>query len=268
MGAVAEPPLPGRHHLDDPETTDRIHREIIARKPFLRALYKEYYQAFGNMLPVRPSEKGPIAGPSSRPTIVELGSGGGFLKEVLPGAITSDVMALSGIDVRMSGTALPFRAQSVDAFFLLDTFHHIPAVAGFLAEVDRCLKKGGILAMMEPANTAWGRFVYRNFHHEPFEPGSGWEFASTGPLSSANGALPWIVFARDRARFAKDYPRLRLIRFQAHMPFRYLLSGGFSKPQLAPSFSFPLWGLLERLLSPLSPWLGMFYWIVVEKTGD
>ncbi|MBK8443443.1 MAG: hypothetical protein IPL35_08515 [Sphingobacteriales bacterium] len=52
--------------------------------------------------------------------------------------------------------------------------------------------------MSEPANTAWGRFFYQNFHHEPFQPeAASWEIPSTGPLSGANGALPWIIFKRD-----------------------------------------------------------------------
>ncbi|MEO7425496.1 MAG: methyltransferase domain-containing protein [Fibrobacteria bacterium] len=246
-----------RNPLDDPETTDRIHRSILARKPFLRTLYREYYLGFRSWLP-------PLG---HKAVLIELGSGGGFLKEVMPHALTSDVMPLSGIDVRMSGAALPFRARSVDAIFLLDAFHHFPSVAGFLAEADRCLKVGGRVVMMEPANTIWGRFIYGNFHHEPFAPADGWGFTAAGPLSSANGALPWIVFARDRARFEREYPRLRLIRFRAHTPLRYLLSGGFSRPQLVPSFTIPFWALLERLLAPLARWTGMFYWIVLEKAG-
>jgi SAM-dependent methyltransferase len=247
-----------RHPLDDPDTTDRIHRAIIARKPFLRNLYLEYYQTFRQMLP----DLGP------RPVLVELGSGGGFLQEVLPRAITSDVMDLSNIAVRLSGMALPFKAKSLDAIFLLDTFHHIPEVGKFLSEADRCLKKGGRVVMVEPANTWWGRFIYRNFHHEPFETQGSWKFAAAGPLSTANGALPWIVFSRDRSRFNQEYPRLKLRRFEAHTPIRYLLSGGFSLPQLVPSFCFTLVSFGERLLAPLWPWIGMFYWIVLEKSED
>ncbi len=241
--------------LDDPSTTDRLHRAIIARKPFLRRLYTEYYRKFLRSLPE-------VNGPR---TLVELGSGGGFLKEIEPRAITTDVLSLSGLDLRMSGTAMPFKTEAVHAFFLLDTFHHIPAAGDFLTEATRCLKPGGRIVMMEPANTLWGNFIYRNFHHEPFEPGDGWEFDSGGPLSSANGALPWIVFSRDRARFHQEYPQLKIRCFQAHTPIRYLLSGGLSMPQLVPSFTFPFWTGLERLLSPCAPWTGMFYWIELEK---
>ncbi len=258
MTHVQDAENPAAASLDDPKTTDITHRAILARKPFLRKLYSEHYQFF----------KAQLAGHGPRTRLVELGSGGGFLKQILPGTVTSDVMKLSGLDLRFSGLAMPFKADSVDAFFLLDTFHHIPDAGAFLTEAARCLKKNGLIVMVEPANTPWGRFIYKNFHHEPFEPDADWTFASKGPLSSANGALAWIVFSRDRARFAKTFPNLRVRRFQPLMPIRYLLSGGFSKPQLTPSASYPFWAALENLFSPCSAWTGMFYRIVIEKSGD
>ena len=67
--------------------------------------------------------------------------------------------------------------------------------AGFLAESARCVRAGGALVMIEPWVSRWSRFVYTRFHHEPFDPDSPrWEVPQTGPLSGANGALPWILF--------------------------------------------------------------------------
>jgi len=244
--------------LDDPHTTDFIHRNKISQKSFLRKLYREIYQTFKNKIPnLNPNSK-----------VIEIGSGGGFLKEIIPSAITTEYLSISNIDLQISATALPFKSKSVDAFLLLDTFHHIPNVSEFLSEAGRCLKQGGKLIMMEPANTLWGRFIYRNFHHEPFIPESEWEFNSTGPLSSANGALPWIVFVRDLIRFTTSYNNLKLLSIRAHTPIRYLLSGGFSKPQMVPGFLFSTITFLENLISPLFPFLGMFYWIEIEKTKD
>jgi hypothetical protein len=34
-----------------------------------------------------------------------------------------------------------------------------------------------------------------------------WSFPAVGPLSGANGALPWILFERDRARFEREFPQ-------------------------------------------------------------
>ena len=68
-------------------------------------------------------------------------------------------------------------------------------------------------------------------------------------MSGANSALPWIVFARDRALFESDFPEWRLDRVEPYMPFRYLLSGGLSLRPLMPGWSFGFWSGVERALA-------------------
>ena len=41
----------------------------------------------------------------------------------------------------------------------------------------------------------------KNFHHETFNPEGDWKIPGTGPMSDANGALPFIVFERDKEKF-------------------------------------------------------------------
>ena len=81
--------------------------------------------------------------------------------------------------------------------------------------------------MVEPWVTFWSRFVYGRLHHEPFHPESvSWSFPSSGPLSGANIAIPWIVFSRDRTQFEKEYPELQIEQVRPFLQGRYLLSGG------------------------------------------
>ena len=120
--------------------------------------------------------------------------------------------------------------------------------------------------MVEPWNTAWSRWVYRRWHHEPFEPEArDWEIAGAGPLSTANGALPWILFERDRQRFAALHPEWVLRRLEPMMPMRYLLAGGISLRNLLPGVTGPLWRGAERLLRPWRDRLAMFALIVLER---
>ena len=119
--------------------------------------------------------------------------------------------------------------------------------------------------MIEPANTLWSRFVYRNFHHELFDPEGKWELKEIGPLSCGNGAIPWTIFSRDRKIFENDFPSLRIIRMHNHTPLRYLLSGGLTLRQLVPSFSYPVIKAIEYILSPINNLLGMFQTIQLEK---
>jgi SAM-dependent methyltransferase len=250
------PETRGIKDLDDPATT-LLHGKILRSKPFLRNLYADFYGQFKNAVQ-RPDNK----------VLVELGSGGGFIKEVILNVITSDILKVEGVDKVFSATEMPFENTSVDAFFMFDVLHHIGEPRKFFAEADRCLRPGGRIVMIEPANTPWARFIYKNFHHEGFDPKGGWELSKTGPLSQANGAIPWIIFVRDRAIFEREFPRLRVVSLCNHTPMRYLISGGLTLRQLLPGFAYPVVRALEFLLSPANNLLGMFMTITIEKTDE
>jgi SAM-dependent methyltransferase len=171
------------------------------------------------------------------------------------------------VDKIFSAADMPFENKSVDAFFMFDVLHHIADSRAFFTEALRCLKPGGRIVMIEPANTLWGRFIYKNFHHEEFNTKRGWGLEKTGPLSQGNGAIPWIIFSRDRKIFEREFPNLQIVSITRHTPIRYLLSGGLSLRQLVPSFAYPIVKVIEWALSPLNNLLGMFQTIELEKAG-
>jgi SAM-dependent methyltransferase len=243
-------------NLDDPETT-LLHARIVQSKPFLRKLYLDFYHQLKDYIPETQSK-----------LIVELGSGGGFIKEVIPNAVTSDVLELPNIDKVLSALDMPFEDNSVDAFVMFDVLHHIADPRLFFAEAVRCMKISGRIVMIEPANTLWSRFIYKNFHHENFDPDSDWTMDQTGPLSQANGAAPWIIFVRDKTIFERDFPSLSILQVRNHTPLRYLLSGGLSLRQLVPSFTYNIVKAVEFALTPMNTLLGMFQTIVLEKTDS
>jgi hypothetical protein len=121
--------------------------------------------------------------------------------------------------------------------------------------------------MIEPANTLWARFIYKNFHHELFDPQAEWGLEKIGPVSHGNGAIPWIIFSRDRGIFEKEFPQLRIVRLRNHTPLRYLLSGGLTLRQMVPSFTYPLIKGVEFLMSAINNQAGMFQTIELQKTG-
>jgi SAM-dependent methyltransferase len=242
--------------LDMPETTI-LHSRIIREKPFLKKIYIDFYNQFRRAV-VNPEGK----------CLVELGSGGGFIKDIIPNVITSDIIKVPNVDMYFSAEQMPFETGSVDAFFMIDVLHHIINPRLFLKEAQRCLKLSGKIVMIEPANTIWGRFIYKNFHHEPFDAKADWLLDSTGPLSGANGAMPWIIFQRDRKIFEKEFPDLRILKISPHTAFRYLISGGLSPHQLLPSFCYGFVAVIECLLKPFNKFIGMFQTIELEKTGD
>ena len=120
--------------------------------------------------------------------------------------------------------------------------------------------------MIEPWVSGWSRFVYGYFHHEPFAPDvAEWSFPNVGPLSGANGALPWIIFSRDREEFQSDFPALQIDEVRPFLPFRYLLSGGVGMRSLTPVFTDSLWCKLESSLNGQMPHFAMFAFIALHR---
>lgn len=242
------------YDLDDPRRTIH-HKEIIRSKPFLHRLYVEWYSEIKNRCSDLPDGR-----------IIELGSGGGFMKEVFPQISTSDIMDLPDNDYTFNALKMPFEDNSIAAFVMVDVFHHVPDSNKFLSEMNRCLKIGGKIVMSEPCADWWAKLIFTNFHHEPFNKKGDWTIPGSGPMSDANGALPWIVFERDLNLFEKIFPELKVRSIKKHTPLRYMLSGGVSMKQLVPSFSYSIIKAFEKLMGTIIPGFAMFQFIELQKT--
>src|SRR5678816_1593308 len=249
-----EHPLTRGMSSDIPLTTE-LRRTIVTGKPFLRRIYDEWYTTLAQRIP------------SGAGRVLEVGSGAGFFQEYVRDVIRSEVFHCSELDVIADACQLPFAAGSLRAIVMTDVFHHVPDVRAFMREASRSVRPGGVIAMVEPWSTTWSRFVYGRFHHEPFRTDvARWEFEATGPLSSANGALPWIVFSRDRAMFEREFPQWTVEDITPGMPLRYLLSGGISLRALMPGWSFIAWRGVERMMRPLMDEVAMFATITLRRS--
>ncbi len=221
-------------------------RRIILQKAPLRRIYEEWYAGIAAELP-----------PGAEP-VLEIGSGAGFLRERMPGLIASEAIPCEGIHAALEGGHLPFRAGSLRAIVIVDRLHHFPDVRGFLAEAGRCVRSGGVIVMVEPWITPWSRLLYQRLNDEPCEPeAEAWELRR-----GSNIALPWMVFARDRAQFEAEFPQWRVERVAGMLPVSYLLTGGVSLRSLAPGWVIEAVRRLER---PLARRLGTFAFIVVRR---
>jgi hypothetical protein len=246
-------PLTRGLDIDDPSTT-HLRLQIIQQKSFLRRIYQEWYRAIVAALPTGPG------------AVLELGAGGGFMRDFVPNLITSELFYCPSVRVVLNGLRLPFVAKSLRGIVMTNVFHHLPQPRLFFVEATRCVQYGGVMAMIEPWVTPWSRFVYTRLHHEPFEPETpSWELPTSGPLSGANDALPWIIFARDRRKFEQEFPQWQIEVIKPIMPFRYLVSGGVSMRGFAPGWSFGLWRYMENALGGCSNQLAMFAQIVLRR---
>ena len=253
MRAWLAHPLTRGMDLDDPATT-ALRARIIREKPLLMEIYEEWYEALARCLP---RAGGPI---------LEIGSGAGFLRDLIPNLIPSDVFSTPNVRLVLDARRLPFGRGTLSGIAMTDVFHHVSEPRAFLREAARVVADGGAVGMIEPWVTSWSRLVYGRFHHEPFEPESAsWEFPTTGPLSGSNIALPWIVFERDRARFEAEFPEWDVERIEPCMPLRYLVSGGVSLRSLVPSVTRPVWRWLDRRLDRSGRAWGLFALIVLRR---
>ena len=239
--------------IDDPATTE-LRKQIIASKPFLKAIYDEWYRTLADELP-------PIDG-----KVLELGSGGGYCSKFIPGLITSEAFPCSTVQMVVDAQRMPFEDGTLRAVVMTNVMHHLPNVREFFKEATRCLRNGGKILMIEPWVTSWSKIVYTRLHHEPFEPNSAeWTFPPQGPLSGANNAMPWIVFERDRAKFEAEFPELSVKTIRPFMPFRYLVSGGVTMRNLMPGFTHGAWLGLENLLKNQMSRLGLFAFVAIRR---
>ena len=239
--------------LDDPNAS-LAHRDIILKKPFLKRLYNDWYLIF--IIKSKEIKNGKY---------LEIGSGGGFLKDVFPEVITSDILILPNVDLIFTAEEIPFKENELASIVMLNVFHHIPKPHLFLKEAQRTLIKGGKIIMTEPANSSLARFIYKRFHHEPFDEKGQREIKAGNPLSNSNQALPYIYFERDLDLFKKDFPLLKINSINYHSPFSYIISGGVSRSAMLPFFMYNFVKGIEWLFSPFFKQIGLFCTIEIEK---
>lgn len=246
-------PLTRGLSIDDPRTT-ATRKQIIQEKAFLRKIYEDWYRSLAAAVPEGPGH------------VLEIGSGAGFLEEFIPGLITSEVFPCPGVKMVVDARQLPFHVGSLRAIVMTDVLHHIPEPRKLFAEAARCVRPGGVVTMIEPWVTPWAGLVYGRMHHEPYRPDAAeWEFPSTGPLSGANIALPWIMFVRDRKVFEAEFADWEVRRVRLHTPFRYLVSGGVSMRTLMPGFAHGVVKGLECMFKPIMNYVGMFAQVTLVR---
>ncbi len=236
-------------------------RSMIKDKPLVRRCYDLWYArllADADSVPERYRDC----------PIVELGSGSSYIKELRPGIITSDVTP--GLaDMVIDGRELPFPDCSVRALLLTHVFHHIPDVGLFFSQASRVLVPGGVISMVDETHTPFARFFFGKVHPEPYDDKTAsWSFPAGNSMLDSNQALTWIVFDRDRDRFASEFPSLTLEQ-RSFLPwFSYLMSGGVNLRTFFPGFLTSAVGAADRILRPLDRVFAIHWHLTIRKREE
>lgn len=238
-----------------------VHRDILQEKPLLRSAFDTFYREM-----IEANEKHLTASGFE----LELGSGVGFLKQLRPKVITSDVRDIPSVDRRIDALAIDLPDDSVRVIYAINVFHHLADPRRFFSELCRVLKPGGGCVLVEPHNGLASSFLHRHLHKdEQFEPdAAAWTNSeSRGPMSGANQALSYVVFDRDRGQFEEEYGDKLEIAYRGYSlnALRYFFSGGLNFRQMLPSFADPVLRFLERAAKPLARHWSLHQIIVLRK---
>ncbi|HEY5078623.1 MAG TPA: methyltransferase domain-containing protein [Opitutaceae bacterium] len=229
------------------------------RKAQLRAVYRGFHELIASRLDR-----------SVPGLVVELGSGMGSIKEVIPDCVTTDLFANPWLDRRENAYRLSFASGSVSSLILFDVWHHLRYPGTALAEFRRVLAPGGRVIVFDPAISWTGRLVYGLFHHEPiamtlpftwdapaaFQPGDADYYA-------AQGSATRVFWRREAPGRLADWEVAEVSPLPS---FEYFATGGFSGPQLGGPRLFRLWRALDRALRPWPNLFAARLLVVLKRT--
>jgi len=246
----------GQHNVE-------IHENSVAwqRKPLIRDIYDGFYRRIAAHLP--PADLGPV---------VEIGSGMGNIKRVIPHCITTDLFPNAWLDRQENAYALSFADRSIGAIVLFDVFHHLRYPGTVLRELRRVLQIGGRVILFEPDMSPLGKLVYGTFHHEPlalldpitWEAPEGSKTENHGYYAAQGNACR--IFVRGERPGPID--GWTISRVERHPDLSYVAAGGFSGPQLYPRFLLPLLRAIDLFASPLPSVFSTRLLVVLEKNAN
>ena len=217
-------PLARGLDLDSAESAE-VQRVLLRTKPSLRRVYERVY---AKMLAAAHAYA-----PEAR-VRVELGSAGGFLSEIVPGIVTSDIRPIRGLDLVFAAEDAPFADASVDVVFAMHVIHHIPQIRRFFSELERAptrRRTGCRGALLEPDGEA---------HVQAHAPRAVRRARSRVGVHERGCDVvePSDELLDPRARPGRvperEFPDLEVIRLGAFGGPSYLLTGGIWRRKLLP----------------------------------
>jgi SAM-dependent methyltransferase len=227
-------------------------------KPVLQKIYQGFYAIIKSQIRFDIEGK-----------IVELGSGIGNLKSAVPEAICTDLFKNPWIDQVENAYHLSFKDSEVSNLILFDVFHHLKYPGSAFNEFNRVLKKHGRIIIFEPTVSLTGLVAYGLLHHEPlalFKKITWLAPDGTNPADASYYAAQGNAWRILRKKNAEKYlTGWNIVRRRSFSSISYILSGGYSKPQLYPDGFFGFIAFTDRILKYCPPLFASRLLVTLEK---
>ncbi|HNX82001.1 MAG TPA: methyltransferase domain-containing protein [Candidatus Omnitrophota bacterium] len=226
-------------NTDTHDTLEALCRKKAAfsRKLILQAIYRSWYQ--------RISKHCITSGKT-----LEIGSGFGFSKTLLPACITSEILSSPWVDLVCDAQELPFKNSSLSNIIAIDVLHHIKNLKLFFEETTRVLSPKGRIVVTDMYVSPVSHCVLRWGHFEDFKSIT----TATKLFFEQTGDLIWD----------KDFV---LKSTEIHDLIAYPLSGGFNYPSILPARLLAGIFRHEGLLKGLEKIMAFKTTVVLEKKG-
>jgi SAM-dependent methyltransferase len=183
---------------------------------------------------------------------VELGSGIGKIKSIIPSCICTDLFPNPWIDQVENAYDLSFQNSSISNLILFDVFHHLKYPGNALDELNRVLKPNGRLIIFEPSISLLGRLIFGLFHKEPIGRLKNIQWNAAGDFKpdkidyyAAQGNAGFVF---NTNRFAHELESWEVIYKKRLSALAYIASGGFSGKAFYPVSFYHLIKKTETIL--------------------
>lgn len=228
------------------------------RKPILKTIYHDFHREIAGCLSALEA-----------PLVVELGSGIGNIKDIIPHALRTDLFPNPWLDQTENAYQLSFGNETVSDLILFDVFHHLRYPGTAFQEFRRVLRPGGRVLIFDPFISLLGMITFGAFHREPIKWRQSIEWYAPKDWNpdqldyyAAQGNATRVFFGRLTSTLFKDWTIVTRRRYSA---LAYLASGGYSGPQLCPDRFYPQLRAIDAVLDKIPVLFATRTLVVIQK---
>lgn len=227
------------------------------KKPVLRTVYREFHVLLARHLSNLSGET------------VEIGSGIGNIKDVVPGCTRTDIFPNPWIDRQENIYQLSMADESVANLVLFDVFHHLEYPLDAVDECHRVLRPGGRLLVFDHSMSTAGLLFSKFAHHEragflrDYKLRAETAAQLATPRYYADQANSWRILERNFKAFLEpSWRRVAAVKLPA---LKWLLSGGYRGACFVAPWNERLIKISDRACSAFPLLFSLRLLVVLEK---